>query len=212
MLPFDCDVPAGSRARRLGKFNNILISESDEVNTTLKGCTPYLYRTTQPGQDRLTATDVTVSINTAPECSDSIRGTFSNIEAVKGQRVLSHASQQAFVERTGEVIPAFSGYLDYDKEVNISIYAYQRKDRKSEALGEVLAPAWTLAAESADQLAAEDLDAFLDRLHDAAAGFTLHASEEALDEAAEQLEEAIKDCRRALIPRRATPWTSRTCA
>ena len=205
VLPFDCDVPAGSRARRLGKFNNILISESDEVNTTLKGCTPYLYRTTQPGQDRLTATDVTVSINTAPECSDSIRGTFSNIEAVKGQRVLSHASQQTFVERTGAVIPAFSGYLDYDKEVSISIYAYQRKDRKSEALGEVLAPAWTLAAESADQLAAEDLDAFLNRLHDAAAGFTLHASEEALDEAAEQLEEAIKDCRRALIPSPGNP-------
>lgn len=204
VLPFDCNVPAGSRARRIGKFTNILISESDEVNTVLKGCTPYLYRTTQPGADRITASDVNVSLNTTPECSDSIRGTFCNLEATEGMRVLD-SEGHTFVEQTGRIIPAFSGYLAYDKNVSTTIYAYQRKDKESGELGEVLQQAWTLAATSADRLSADDLDTFLAQIQEAASCFTLHPDEETLEQATEQLEADIKECRRNLIPTPESP-------
>ena len=199
-LPFDCEVPEGSRARRIKKLSNILISESDEVNTTLKACTPYLYRTTRPGEDRITATDVTVDDGHGMATSDTLSYTFSNEVAGEGHRMLNKTDIQTFVEDEGATIPAFSGYLTYDKDVNTSIYAYEKKDKESEELGELLNQAYILAENSDGQLSAEDLNTFLDQIHTAAACYTRHPEAEKIAEAAALLEENIKACRQNLIP------------
>ena len=199
-LPFDCEVPEGSRARRIKKLSNILISESDEVNTTLKACTPYLYRTTRPGEDRITATDVTVDDGHGTATSDTLSYSFSNGVARKGLRMLNKADIQTFVEDEGTTIPAFSGYLTYDKDVSINIYAYEKKDKESEELGELLNQAYILAENSDGQLSAEDLNTFLDQIHTAAACYTRHPEAEEIAEAAALLEENIKACRQNLIP------------
>lgn len=199
-LPFDCEVPEGSRARRIKKLSNILISESDEVNTTLKACTPYLYRTTRPGEDRITATDVTVDDGHGTATSDTLSYSFSNGVARKGLRMLNKADIQTFVEDEGTTIPAFSGYLTYDKDVSINIYAYEKKDKESEELGELLNQAYILAGNSDGQLSAEDLNTFLGQIHTAAACYTRHPEAEEIAEAAALLEENIKACRQNLIP------------
>ena len=199
-LPFDCEVPEGSRARRIKKLSNILISESDEVNTTLKACTPYLYRTTRPGEDRITATDVTVDDGHGTATSDTLSYSFSNGVARKGLRMLNKADIQTFVEDEGATIPAFSGYLTYDKDVSTNIYAYEKKDKESEALGELLNQAYLLAENAKGQLSPEDLNTFLDQIHTAAACYTRHPEAEEIAEAAALLEEGIKACRRNLIP------------
>lgn len=199
-LPFDCDVPEGSRARQIKKLSNILISESDEVNTTLKACTPYLYRTARPGEDRITATDVTVNDGHGTAASDTLSYTFSNEVASKGLRLLNKAERQAFVEDEHATIPAFSGYLTYDKDVSISIYAYEKKDKESETLGELLNQACILAENSEGQLPAENLNTFLDQIHTAAACYTRHPEAEEIAESAALLEEGIKACRQNLIP------------
>ena len=199
-LPFDCEVPEGSRARRIKKLSNILISESDEVNTTLKACTPYLYRTTRPGEDRITATDVTVDDGHGTATSDTLSYSFSNGVARKGLRMLNKADIQTFVEDEGATIPAFSGYLTYDKDVSINIYAYEKKDKESEELGELLNQAYILAENSDGQLSAEDLNTFLDQIHTAAACYTRHPEAEEIAKAAALLEENIKACRQNLIP------------
>ena len=200
VVPFDCPVPEGSRARRIGKLSNKLISESDEVNTTLKGCTPYLYRTAVPGEDRIYANVVTVSVNTKPECSDSLRGTFSNLVAGTGQRILSQNDTQTFIEARGTTIPAFSGYLEYDKDVNVSIYTYQKKDQASESLGELLGEAALLALDTEAQVPEEELEAFLNQFYEAALCYTNHSSVEEINDAAARLEESMKELRRSLIP------------
>ena len=199
-LPFDCEVSEGSRARRIKKLSNILISESDEVNTTLKACTPYLYRTTRPGEDRITATDVTVDDGHGTATSDTLSYSFSNGVARKGLRMLNKADIQTFVEDEGATIPAFSGYLTYDKDVSINIYAYEKKDKESEEIGELLNQAYILAENSDGQLSAEDLNTFLDQIHTAAACYTRHPEAEEIAEAAALLEENIKACRQNLIP------------
>ena len=199
-LPFDCEVPEGSRARRIKKLSNILISESDEVNTTLKACTPYLYRTTRPGEDRITAIDVTVDDGHGTATSDTLSYSFSNGVARKGLRMLNKADIQTFVEDEGATIPAFSGYLTYDKDVSINIYAYEKKDKESEELGELLNQAYILAENSDGQLSAEDLNTFLDQIHTAAACYTRHPEAEEIAKAAALLEENIKACRQNLIP------------
>ena len=199
-LPFDCEVPEGSRARRIKKLSNILISESDEVNTTLKACTPYLYRTTRPGEDRITATDVTVDDGHGTATSDTLSYSFSNEVARKGLRILNKADIQTFVEDEDATIPAFSGYLTYDKDVSINIYAYEKKDKESEELGELLNQAYILAGNSDGQLSAEDLNTFLGQIHTAAACYTRHPEAEEIAEAAALLEENIKACRQNLIP------------
>ena len=199
-LPFDCEVPEGSRARRIKKLSNILISESDEVNTTLKACTPYLYRTTRPGEERITATDVNVDDGHGTATSDTLSYSFSNGVARKGLRMLNKADIQTFVEDEGATIPAFSGYLTYDKDVSTNIYAYEKKDKESEALGELLNQAYLLAENAKGQLSPEDLNTFLDQIHTAAACYTRHPEAEEIAEAAALLEEGIKACRRNLIP------------
>ncbi len=200
VLPFGCDVPDGSRARRIKAINNVLISESDEVNTELEGGIPYLYRTTQPGKDRLTATDVTVSGQLRPEASDTLCGTFLGLTAEEGQRTLA-AGSSSFEYKKGAEIPAFSGYLSYDKDINIEIYAYKEKDEASETLGEVLAQAYQLCDESEGQMAADDREALLAQVREAASCYTLHPSAGEIEQTAESLEKYLKESRLNLIVR-----------
>ncbi len=199
-LPFDSDVPEGSRARKIKKLNNLLISESDEANADMKACEPYLYRTTRPGYDRIEASGVTVDAGADPETADTLAYTFRNMEAGKGQRTLNNGNTQTFVENEGSAIYAFSGYLNYDKDVSTSIYAYDRKDKESETLGELLNQAYDLAGNAAGQLTEEDLDAFLGQVRAAAACYTLHPDEEEIAAASGLLEESMKACRKNLIP------------
>ena len=110
--------------------------------------------------------------------------------------MLNKADIQTFVEDEGATIPAFSGYLTYDKDVSINIYAYEKKDKESEELGELLNQAYILAENSDGQLSAEDLNTFLDQIHTAAR----HPEAEEIAEAAALLEENIKACRQNLIP------------
>ena len=161
---------------------------------------PYLYRTTRPGEDRITATDVTVDDGHGTATSDTLSYSFSNGVARKGLRMLNKADIQTFVEDEGTTIPAFSGYLTYDKDVSINIYAYEKKDKESEELGELLNQAYILAENSDGQLSAEDLNTFLDQIHTAAACYTRHPEAEEIAEAAALLEENIKACRQNLIP------------
>ena len=130
-LPFDCEVPEGSRARRIKKLSNILISESDEVNTTLKACTPYLYRTTRPGEDRITATDVTVDDGHGTATSDTLSYSFSNGVAGKGHHMLNKADIQTFVEDEGRRHPRFQR-LPYVRQGRKHQHLRIRKERQGE--------------------------------------------------------------------------------
>lgn len=196
VLPFACDVPDGSRARRIVTITNKLISESDEVNTTLTSCTPYLYKTAWPGDDRITAENVTVSINGTADCAEQLVGTFVNLTATSDQRILSSTS---FSESTGSAISAFSGYLDYTTDVSISIYSYSDNDDATDELGELIDEAAQMAEDYADRLSEEDLETFLEQIEAAAVCYTQVADEDETDAMAETLEAAINECTRNLI-------------
>ena len=143
---------------------------------------------------------VTVDDGHGTATSDTLSYSFSNGVARKGLRMLNKADIQTFVEDEGATIPAFSGYLTYDKDVSINIYAYEKKDKESEEIGELLNQAYILAENSDGQLSAEDLNTFLDQIHTAAACYTRHPEAEEIAEAAALLEENIKACRQNLIP------------
>ena len=196
VLPFDCDVPNGSRARRIVTITNKLISESDEVNTTLSRCTPYLYKTAWPGDDLITAENVTISINDTADCAEQLVGTFVNLTATSGQRILSSGS---FSESVGSTIDAFSGYLAYTTDVSVSIYSYSNKDDVSDELGELLDEAAQMADDYADRLSEEDLETFLEQIEAAAECYTQHADEDEIESMSETLEEAMVNCTRNLI-------------
>lgn len=191
VVPFNCEVPAGSRARRITAITNKLISGSDEVNTTMLSCTPYLYKTATPGADRITAENVTVSIDIEPDCAEQLLPTFVNLTAQSGQRILNSTS---FTESIGSTISAFSGYMDYTTDISISIYSYSSKDQTSDELSELIAQATEMAETYADRLTEENLETFTTAIQTAAQLYTEHPDEDDLESMATTLEEAMNEC------------------
>lgn len=172
VLPFDCTIPTGSRARMLHKLSGSTIISSDNVNTEVKACKPFLYRTTKLGMDVLTATNVTVSTKALVENTDTLCGTFINKSVADNQRKLNKENPQVFATSRGGTLNAFEGYLNYAQDISTKIYSYSSKDEISEQLATVLNSANALIEQYGDKLKEEDVITLNSLIEEAATAYT----------------------------------------
>ncbi len=194
-VPFDCNVPDGSRARRFIKLTNLLISTSDEVNTTLKRGIPYMYKTAIPGEDRIEAENAFISTAVPAEASDTLCMTFVNMTGAENHRMLNTSETPSFVSANEKNIPAFSGYLNYDKDISTSIYSYQSKDNASDELVIAINEALSYAENTQEQLTEKDYETLLAQINSATSCYTRHADIQEIENMTASLTEAIKECR-----------------
>lgn len=141
-LPFDAATPKGMFARKVNRLKGGYLQEVDSCNHELKSGTPYIIITGAPID--VTATDVDVSTQVPSECTDSVRGTWTNIVATSAQYVLDDADSQNFVAATGHEIPALTAYLEYTKKVSINSFQYSTKDKRARQLAEQIASTWAI--------------------------------------------------------------------
>ncbi|MDE7377873.1 MAG: C10 family peptidase [Paraprevotella sp.] len=187
VLPFDCEVPDGIMARRVKKLFLSYIYECDSVNLSLKSGTPYLYVAGAPCHDRFAASDVTVSVNVPSESTDSVRGTFVNLPAVKGMYVLSDGTGQSFnAVSDGTTVAAFTAYLQYGKAVGVTSYIYKSKDQLTIAIAQKLTEAYELLEKNGPLASAEATEVFKAAI--AVAEEALHSQPEYADMRAAQRE------------------------
>ncbi|MCD7721245.1 MAG: hypothetical protein LUI09_03350, partial [Prevotellaceae bacterium] len=139
LLPFDALTPSGLFARKVNAINNSYLNDVDSCNLEMKGGTPYIILTGEPID--ITATDAEVSINTPSLGTDTLRGTWTNIVATESEWVIDDASTQYFNEYTGNVIPALTAYLEYNKKVRVGSKDYNSKDAKAKSLAQQITSA-----------------------------------------------------------------------
>lgn len=200
VLPFDCDIPQGDMARKIYSLNGLLISQIDSVNTRMKACTPYLYKTSHLNNNLLTAENVTVTTSLQPEnCTDEIKTTFVNLTATATQRMLNQESQQVFEGNAGQIIPAFSGYFEHDTNVNTTVFSLTSKDNANNELLELLSEAGKLKNELQNDVAEADFEAFSAQVDRSAACYTSQPMKDEIEASCSQLQESINQILKARI-------------
>lgn len=199
VLPFDCQVPSGCMARRISTFSSIIISEADEINTSMQQGTPYLYKATSP-YETLSARDVTISIRTTEQETDSIKATFVNLVSEENHRTLNDEDVQSFVSlKTGSVIPAFSGYLDYAYNVSTRIINYASTDKQRDKLAEMLVNAGQALTECANKVTEDVQDDFIRQINEAGWCYTEQTESDLIKNTAEQLSEQISAFKKSIV-------------
>lgn len=193
VLPFDCTIPTGSRARLLKKFSGSTIVGSEATITQAEACVPFLYRTTQPGSDLLTATNVTISTKALTENTDTLCGTFCSKSIEENQRKLNKETPQSFVYSRGATLNAFEGYLNYAQDISTKIYSYSSKDDASEELAAALNTASTLLEQHSEQLKAADVETLTNLIADAANCYTQQPEQTEIEDYTAQLNALIID-------------------
>lgn len=200
VLPFDCDVPQGDMARKISSISGLLISEMDSVNTQLKACTPYLYKTSHLNNNLITAENVTVTISRQPEgCAEAIKITFVNMAATATQRALNEQSPQVFEGNAGQIIPAFSGYFENDNNVNTTFFSYTSKDNVSNELIELLVDANELKNEWQDNVSEADYEEFCAQINRSAACYTNQPEKSEIEASCAQLQESMNQMLKARV-------------
>lgn len=198
VLPFDCNVPQGDMARKIYEINGLLISKMDSVNTKLEAGTPYLYKTSHLNQNLITAENVLVSTQKHPDdCADEIKSTFVNLVSAANQRMLNQASSQVFEGNAGQIIPAFSGYLECANNVNTTFFSYTAKDNVSNDLIELLIEANNLKNEWEESLSEQDYNSFMEQLNRSAECYTNQPQKSDIEASCSQLEESINQLMKA---------------
>lgn len=174
-LPFDCDMPAGSMARKITKVSTASIM-ADSANTSIKKCTPYLIKTCQNNEICFTANNVTVSVNSQPDCNDeNIKCTFIAKEKTGDERVLNLASPQKFTLTSLPVEP-FSGYITASNDLSTSIFSYSSKDTETDKLGAGIQEAHLAAIKYESLVSEQNYKDFTDCLEKAENVFTQQPS------------------------------------
>ena len=199
VLPFDCDVPNGSRARKISKLSGTLVTKSDSVNTELKACIPYLYRTTLPGEDRFMAYHVTVSTKALTENTDTLCGTFINKKIGESQRKLNKANPQIFTTSKGGTLNAFEGYLNYSQDINTKIYSYSAKDEISEDLATSINAAHDFIKTKSNLMTTENLETLQTLLADAEECYTRQPIVTEIEEMIALLSDEIIACKKNAV-------------
>lgn len=136
-LPFDCEVPDQMMARYIKRFIGTLVGDYDTPVLSMKAGVPYLVKSIDPETcNSIEAEDVLINTHTAPAPTDTICTTYVTLPSAANRRKLNNAAAQTFV--TGSSIPAFSGYLEYEKEPDISIYELSDMDAALDELSTTL--------------------------------------------------------------------------
>lgn len=200
VLPFDCQVPQGIMARKINKLRMVAIYECDSVNTVMKGGTPYQCMIGDALADRFTAQNVTVSVNTPSECTDSVRGTFVNKIATDKEYLLDEGDVQYFVESKGALIPAFTGYLPYAKRVSSQSTPYRDKDRSTKNLAIALNAACVAREAYRDVVSEEVYETFCEVIDRAEKVLTNQPQNSSLLAMTEELKEATEACKVSVPP------------
>lgn len=191
-LPFDCDVPSGSMARKITKISIASIA-ADSANTSMKKCTPYLIKTSETNEVYFTAENVNVSVTAQPDCEDeNVKCTFVNKEKSDKERTLNLADPQKFTLNNLASIPAFNGYVISDNDVSTNIFSYSSKDTETDKLGECLQSARTLSTEYETNVSESDYNEFMSCLEKAENIFTKQPMKAEITAMTTELEQAMK--------------------
>ena len=89
-------------------------------------------------QNSFEASNVKVSTAVPSTCTDSVKGTYVNLMGQSNHYVLDNEDTQYFSQCTGQIIPALTGYLDYNRKVNTIPYSYNAKDKVNIELAELI--------------------------------------------------------------------------
>lgn len=191
-LPFDASVPNGCMARRIKKMSSMLISESDRINTVLKRGIPYLYKNPTNDQTIFKSTNVLVSTQNNSS-SDSICITFSNKIGSPEYRILHLQNPNNFeICKSTDVIPSFSGFLNYDFDVSTQIFNYNEIDQASKILQDQLIIAYSLSEQYQHKVNEDIYDQFIETLEAAKFCYTHQVSTEEILHQTELLKEGIR--------------------
>ena len=197
-LPFDCDMPAGSMARKITKVSTASI-RADSANTSIKKCTPYLIKTCQNNEICFTANNVTVSVNSQPDCDDeNIKCTFIAKEKTGDERVLNLASPQKFT-LTSLPIEPFSGYITASNDLSTSIFSYSSKDTETDKLGAGIQEAHLAAIKYESLVSEQNYKDFTDCLEKAENVFTQQPSKAEITAMTTDLSNAVNTLKKQEI-------------
>ncbi len=210
MLPFDCEVPQGIMARKINKLRLLSISDCDSVNTIMKSGTPYQCIVGNASVDRFAARNVQVSVNVPSEGTDSVRGTFVNKIATNKEFLLDDGEVQYFVESTGTLIPAFTGYLPYAKKVSSLSAAYRDKDRTTKNLAVALNEACAVFDAFKDKVDDEAYIALSVVIERAKEALTMQPQHTVLQSMVNELNAAVENYKNALPPVRVDGMEDKT--
>lgn len=189
-LPFDCDVPNGSMARRIRKLTNTLISGADIANTRMESGIPYLYKSTRTGTSMLTAENVEISA--APkEFSDTLKATFMSIIGTEGTIKLNQDETQQFTSAKNFTIPAFSGYMNYAQNAEADASIYWAQDEVANQLATALNAAYEAEEKYEGKVPAEVWESFIETLNDAASSYTQQTSTDDMENMTTALTESL---------------------
>lgn len=189
-IPFNCQLPASCMARRINELVNLTI-KADSSNTSISKCTPYLFKTCSTAPVVFYAENADISTTAAPDLNDErIKCTFVNMEPGNLTRALNRFTTQEFASTTS-TIPAFSGYIEYDNNVSISIFTYNSKDTETNNLGNAILSARDITTAYEHLVNADTYNKFIQQIESAESAFTLQASKSDITAATETLDEAI---------------------
>lgn len=191
VLPFDCNVPTGSMARKINKLTNSLISDADAVNTKMERCIPYLYKSTHTG-DRLTAENVEVCA-VPTNSSDTLKTTFTSFFGTEDTKKLNKETIQKFTTAKNFTVPAFSGYLNYSKEVEADVPLYYTQDEAAKKLAVTLNEAFDMQETYQGKVPDDTWKRFIDLIHDAGACYTQQSSIDGITDMTTLLAESMNN-------------------